>query len=124
MGRASDYSKLNGQFFTPDAAVEKANAMLTWILRLVGFLCMLIGFSMVFKPLPVAADLVPFIGNLVGMGTGFAAFAIRIPATLVLIAIAWMAVRLLLAAALFVGGVGLGVGFATLAKRNAPASAA
>lgn len=100
-------------------AGEKANVMLTWILRLVGFLCMVIGFSLIFKPLSVAADVVPFIGDMVGMGTGFAAFAISIPATLVLIAIAWMAARPLLGGALLVGGIGLAVGFKVMARRSA-----
>jgi hypothetical protein len=54
---------------------------------------MLIGLSMVFRPLSVLGDIVPFIGNIIGIGTGLLAFLIATPCTLVTIAIAWIVYR-------------------------------
>ena len=49
-------------------------AMMTWILRLVGFIVMWIGISMVFGPFTTFADVIPFVGDLLGMGVGFFSF--------------------------------------------------
>src|SRR5207253_215571 len=50
---------------------EKArNAMITWVLRLVGFVVMWIGFMMLVRPLKVVADVLPFAGELVGFASG------------------------------------------------------
>ena len=56
------------------ASAQASNRMLTWIIRVGGFVLMLIGFNLLFKPLSVMADVVPLFGNIVGMGTGFVAF--------------------------------------------------
>ena len=49
---------------------ESENRFLTWILRGVGFFLMFLGGSMLLKPLSVVADFIPFLGNIVGVGTG------------------------------------------------------
>ncbi len=72
---------------------EAENSTLTWILRLVGFILMAIGIMMVLGPLSVLADVVPFIGSIVGFGTGFLAFSVAAVLSLVTIAIAWVAYR-------------------------------
>ena len=85
-----------------------ANSMLTWILRLGGFLLMFFGLSMVLKPLSVLADVLPFLGDLVGMGIGAVAGLVALVCALVTIALAWLfyrpvlGVALLAAAAFFV----------------------
>jgi hypothetical protein len=61
---------------------------MTWILRLVGFILMLVGFSLLFRPLSVLADVVPFIGDIVGVGTGFVAFLLSLPLSLLVISVA------------------------------------
>lgn len=86
--------------FTAEAMIEKAqqsNRILTWVLRLVGFLMMMIGLNMIFKPLSVVADVLPFLGSIVGAGTGIIAFLIALILSLVTIAIAWIFYRPLLA---------------------------
>ncbi len=86
--------------FTAEAMIEKAqqsNRILTWVLRLVGFLLMLIGLNMIFKPLSVVADVLPFLGSIVGAGTGIISFLIALILSLVTIAIAWIFYRPLLA---------------------------
>jgi hypothetical protein len=104
------------------SSAEASNVTRTWVVRLLGFLCMLIGFSMIFKPLSVVADVVPFIGSVVGMGTGVVAFALSAPLSLVTIAIAWIVYRPLLGIALLVAGIGIFVGVFVLAKKRQAAA--
>jgi hypothetical protein len=105
------------------SSAESANVARTWIVRLLGFLCMLIGFSMIFKPLSVVADVVPFIGSIVGMGTGIVAFALSAPLSLVTIAIAWIVYRPVLGILLLVVGIGVFVGIFVVAKKRKAAAA-
>lgn len=86
---------------------ERDNAILTWILRAVGFVLMGIGLSMMFKVLPVVADVLPFLGNIVEAGTGMIAFLIAAVLSLITIAVAWIVFRPLLGIALLAVAVGL-----------------
>lgn len=81
---------------------QEANTMLTWILRAAGFFAMFLGLFLVFRPLSVVGDVVPFIGSLLGAGIGFFAFVTSFILTFVTIAIAWIAVRPLLGISLLV----------------------
>jgi len=69
------------------------NTMMTWILRAVGFFMMMMGLSMCLKPLSVLADVVPFIGNLIGMGTGLIAGVLAFCFAIITIAVAWFFYR-------------------------------
>lgn len=69
------------------------NTIVTWLIRVGGFFMMFLGLSMIFKPLSVVADVVPFIGNIVEKVTGFVAGAIAFGFSLVTIAIAWVFYR-------------------------------
>jgi hypothetical protein len=100
------------------SSAESANVARTWIVRFLGFLCMLIGFGMIFKPLSVVADVVPFIGSIVGMGTGIVAFALSAPLSLITIAVAWIVYRPILGVILLVVGIGVFVGIFTMAKKK------
>ena len=64
-----------------------------WILRAVGFLLTFVGFNLIFKPLSVLADVIPMLGNLVGMGTGLIAFLLASILSLITIAVAWFVYR-------------------------------
>ncbi len=79
---------------------QESNAMLAWILRLVGFLLMLGGLNLIFKPLSVFVDVLPILGTIVGVGTGFVSFLVSAILTLVTIAVAWIFYRPLLGIAL------------------------
>lgn len=88
------------------AAARRGNAIMTWIIRFVGFLLMYQGLSSVLKPLSVIGDLVPFVGTIIGMGAGLVAGTVALACALVTIAVAWIFYRpilgiLLLAAAAF-----------------------
>ena len=81
---------------------QNENKILTWVLRAVGFVMMWIGFALIFNPLHVLADVVPFIGGIVGFGTGLLAALLGFAGSLVIIAIAWLAARPLLGIVLLV----------------------
>ena len=61
---------------------------------------MWIGFMLIAKPLAVLGDIVPFIGTLIGFGTGLLAFVMAGVLSLVTVAIAWIAYRPMLGVAL------------------------
>ncbi|WPD22536.1 MAG: TMEM43 family protein [Candidatus Electrothrix scaldis] len=93
-----------------EAMFQKAqtdNTILTWALRAVGFVLMMIGLSLIFKVFSVLADVLPFLGNIVEAGTGFIAFLLAAVLSLITIAIAWIVFRPLLAIILLVAAVGL-----------------
>ncbi|MEI6707560.1 MAG: TMEM43 family protein [Methylococcales bacterium] len=79
------------------AIAERENTFITWGIRIAGFLLMWIGLSMILKPLSVLAAVLPFLGDLIAMGTGLFAFLLSLPFTTITIAIAWIVYRPLLA---------------------------
>ena len=85
---------------------KEGNAMLTWILRLVGFVMMLVGILMITNVLSVLASVIPFLGDIVGSGTGLLAIAVALPLTLGTIALAWLAYRPLIGIPLFLAAAG------------------
>ena len=111
---------------TKDAAemfedARDANAMLTWLVRIGGFLLMFFGLSMVLKPLSVLADVLPILGNIVEIGNGLVAGVIALVCSLVTIAIAWIFYRPVLAIVLLlVAGAAI---FLLWKKRQAKKSA-
>jgi len=101
---------LSAGIVSPDlmfASAEKANTMLTWALRVFGFVMMMSGALLVLRPLRVLADVVPLMGTLAGMGLGFIAFAAAAPLTLLTIALAWITHRPLLGITLLAVCLGL-----------------
>lgn len=86
---------------------EEANKILTWILRLVGFVIMAIGVAMVFSPLVVLADVLPILGDILQAGSIIFAIIVALPLTLITIAIAWLFYRPVLGGGLIVAAVGI-----------------
>ena len=86
-------------------SAETENKVISWVVRLVGFILMWVGLAMVFSPLTTLADVVPFIGNIVGFGTGFIAFGIASVLSLVTIAISWLSYRPIIGISVLVGAV-------------------
>jgi len=74
-------------------ALESSNAVMTWVLRFVGFFLMAGGLSTMMRPLSVLADVIPFVGDLVGFGTGLIAVGIAAPLSLLTIAAGWIVYR-------------------------------
>jgi len=98
---------------------EEENQMLTWILRLVGFLMMMFGITMIFRPLTVTADVLPFLGDLLGMGIGLFAGVIAFALSLFTISIAWVFYRPLIGIPLLIVSVGAIVAFKFISKKKA-----
>jgi hypothetical protein len=90
-------------------AAERANSVTTWILRVVGWLATFLGFGMIFRPLSVLADVVPAIGNLVGVGTKSVAFVLSLVLSFLTIAVGWIFYRPLLGLFLLAVAVALAV---------------
>jgi len=98
----------------------KENAMMTWILRGAGFLIMAIGIGMVLNPLVVVADVVPFLGDLLGLGIAVCAGLVAFALSLITVAIAWVAYRPIVGIPLLIVGVGVIVlGKVMAAKKKA-----
>ncbi len=76
--------------------------ILTWMLRLVGFVIMVIGFAMIFRPLAVISSFLPFLGDIVRAGTLVMAILISLSLSLTTIAVAWVFYRPLLGMPLLV----------------------
>ncbi len=107
------------------ASARKGNTILTWGLRFGGWLLMFIGLTLIFKPLVIIGKFVPFIGSIIGAGTGLIAFILASVMALVVVAIAWIVYRPLLGIVLLLVAAALGV-FAIMkmrASKPAPVAA-
>jgi hypothetical protein len=91
------------------ADAEKSNSVLTWVLRGVGWLVMFIGLVLIMKPLAILADVIPFLGSIVGAGEAIVAGLLSVFLSLVVIAVAWIAYRPLIGIALLIAAVAAGV---------------
>ena len=85
------------------------NTLLTWGLRIGGFILIAVGFMLIFKPLSVFADVIPFIGSIVSFGTGLISFIISLIISLFTIALGWIVYRPVLGIVLFVIAGTLGI---------------
>ncbi len=72
---------------------EMENGLMTWGLRLLGTGMMWFGLLLFLRPLVVIGSFVPFLGELLSVGSGLIATMIALPASLVTIALAWLAFR-------------------------------
>ncbi|MDH6234435.1 hypothetical protein M2281_005053 [Mesorhizobium soli] len=100
------------------------NNILSWILRAVGLVVLMIGFAMIMEPIGVIADVIPFLGDIARLGTGLAAFLFTIIVGTVTIAIAWFYYRPLLAIGVVVVGVALTVALLRFFKARKQAAVA
>lgn len=94
---------------------QEANKVMTWVLRGGGFLAMVLGLFLVFRPLSVLGDVVPFVGSLLGVGVGLFALLVGAVLSFSTIAIAWIFVRPLVGITLLALAIG---GLAWLISAN------
>lgn len=102
---------------------QQANTILTWALRLGGFVLMAIGVNMLLAPLVVLADVVPAIGSLIGAGTFIISALFSGVFSFLTIAIAWFVYRPLLGCALAAVAVAIGVVLFRKARKAEPVGA-
>jgi Transmembrane protein 43 len=127
------YTTSNGrEIFLSEAGRQDATAMfdhaqtentvITWIIRAAGLIGLLIGFNLLFGLFSIIADLLPFVGSIIGFGTGVIALILTLIIGPTVIAIGWFAYRPLLALAIIGGGVALAFGIGYLRRKStAPA---
>jgi hypothetical protein len=84
------------------ASAKSENKMMTWLLRAAGFFLMFLGLTFVLSPLKVLADVIPFMGSVVGVGTGLIAFLLSVIGSSLTVALAWVWYRPLLGVALLI----------------------
>jgi hypothetical protein len=72
---------------------QKANKMLTWILRLFWLFLMYCGFAMLFQFIETLAKVLPFLANIIGVWTSIIALWLTLIIWFLTIWIAWLAVR-------------------------------
>jgi hypothetical protein len=89
------------------AEKRSEESMLTWILRVVGFVMVFAGFAMFLGPISTFASIIPFLGSIARGAVGLAAFVAAVPVTLIVIALAWIAFRPLIGIGLLVVAGGL-----------------
>lgn len=85
-------------------AEEESNVILTWILRVAGFVVMTLGLVFFLRPLTVLGDVLPLLGDLLGAGTAVIAIAVALCLSLITIAIAWIFFRPLIGIPLLIAG--------------------
>jgi hypothetical protein len=100
-----------------------ANTIITWLVRFGGFLFMAFGFMAIMRPLSVLGSVIPFIGSIIGMGTGLISFVLAGTISFLVIAIAWIFVRPLLGIAMLALAIGSFIYMRKLAAASKPAAA-
>ncbi len=83
---------------------QEENTVWTWILRAVGFILMLIGLNLIFAPIAVFADVIPFIGSLIGGGIFLSSLFVSLILSSITISVAWIFYRPLIGVLLIAGG--------------------
>lgn len=100
-------------------SAKGANATMTWIIRGVGTLAILIGFRLMFSIIGVLGDVVPFIGDVFRFATGLASLALTFMIAPLVIGIAWIAYRPILGATILITGVLIAAGFLFIGRSRA-----
>jgi hypothetical protein len=88
-------------------AAQDANKVLTWILRAVFAMLVFVGFVFSTRILVAIADVLPFVGNLMQATTFAAALALTAIVAPLVIAIAWLFYRPVIALGILAGGMAL-----------------
>src|SRR5262249_58150362 len=74
-------------------SLQSENTILTWVLRLVGFVLLTIGIVWCSQPLLMVADYIPFLGGIVSGGVFLVAVGLAFAVTLMTIATGWLFYR-------------------------------
>lgn len=96
----------------------ESNNILTWILRVVGLILILLAFSMMMSLLATLAKVIPFMGSLVGGATGIVATIFTLILGSTVIAIAWFASRPMLSLAIITVGIAIAVALIKYNKKR------
>ncbi|MBD9374249.1 TMEM43 family protein [Rhizobium sp. ARZ01] len=97
-------------------AAQSENTLITWLIRIGGLVGIFVGFAMMLSILGVIADVVPFIGSIVRFGTGAVALVLTMLIGPLVIAVAWIAYRPLVAIGVLAAGALLAAGIVYLRR--------
>ncbi|RLA06126.1 MAG: hypothetical protein DRQ51_10255 [Gammaproteobacteria bacterium] len=81
---------------------ENSNLMLSWLLRIAGFVLMMLGITLIIGPLSKMANSIPFIGVVIEFGLIIASSIIALFFSITTISIAWLGYRPLLSVSIVV----------------------
>lgn len=112
---------------TPEEMFEGAvagNNTFTWILRIVGIVLLIAGFGSILGPLSVVASVLPFLGSILGFGTGIIAGILGVAIGALTIGTAWLFYRPLTALLIFAVAAIIIGGLVYLGRRKKAATAA
>ncbi len=77
-----------------------------WLLRGLGFMAMFLGIAGIMSPLKALAKVIPFLGSVVGAASGVVAFLLALCGSSIVIALAWVMYRPLIALPLLLVAIG------------------
>jgi hypothetical protein len=75
------------------ADAHSENNMITWVLRIIGVMLVVMGLKSIFSILPALFKVLPFLGNIVGAGVGLVCTVGGGAWSLLIIAVAWLFYR-------------------------------
>ena len=99
-------------------SAQDDNRLWTWLIRAGGCLLMLFGFGLILGPLGVLGDVIPFIGDVIRAGTGLVSLLCTAVVAPVVIAIAWLWYRPLVAVGILAVGGAVAFGAIWLARQR------
>ncbi len=89
------------------AAAQAENTVLAFILRFVGWLIMFIGLRLIADPLRMLGAVIPFVGQIIGLGATIMAFLAASALSLIAVSIAWLFYRPLIGVPMLLAALGL-----------------
>lgn len=102
-------------------AAERENTIMAWLLRGAGAAAIFLGFAMVLRPIAVFGDVIPIVGRVLRAGSLVVAAAATAVLGPLVIALAWLAYRPVMAAAILIAGLAAAYGIERLRGGRAPA---
>ncbi|MCR5814791.1 MAG: TMEM43 family protein [Desulfovibrio sp.] len=75
------------------ASKHSSNKTITWIIRVVGTLLVILGIKGIFAPLAVLVSVIPALGTIVGAGAGIVSTLLGLAWSLIIMSIAWLRFR-------------------------------
>lgn len=102
---------------------QASNVLITWLIRFGGIFGLFIGFASILRIFSVIGDVVPFIGSIIGFGTGLISFLLALGLGTVVIAIGWFAVRPLLSLGLIAAAAVIVYGITRLRRKKVAVAA-
>lgn len=109
-GESQLYRAIAGDRASAISQLQAEHNILTWVLRLAGFLMMWIGMGLVFGPITAFMNILPFLGNLSGFAIGAGTFVVALVLSILTILISIImhsVIALSILLALILGGLAL-----------------